>query len=400
MTERQMQVRIGALVLVGILIFFAFVLSIGKRSALFEERYSLWTSFSSSEGLAVGSPVRLAGVTVGNVTHISFGRDPRDRRIVVTLTAERRVQERIRTDSLASIGTIGLVGDKVLDITVGSHDRPALPPGGQLASTDPPDYTRLLQKGDRILDHMTHVSASLEEFLGGGEQTGKKSLSEGLRSLRNTLVQVEKGEGLLHDLVYGRDGRELLGRADRALQSMERVAKAIETERGLLHALVYSPPEETLGRFTRSADSVTRLAEGAEALLKEARDGKGLLHALLYDPEGAEILVRLGRSSERMEELVRAIREGQGLVPALLFDPERARLLDDVQATAAGLKTVTTDLAAIAARLREGEGTVGGLLEDPTIYEDLSALLRGANRSTLLRSLIRSTRDSGAQTAP
>src|SRR5574337_2126370 len=103
MTERQMQLRIGALVVTAILLFMAFVLSVGKRSALFEERYSLWTSFSSTEGLAVGAPVRLAGVTVGNVTRIGFSQDLKNRRIVLTLSVEHRVQDRIREDSMASI---------------------------------------------------------------------------------------------------------------------------------------------------------------------------------------------------------------------------------------------------------------------------------------------------------
>jgi phospholipid/cholesterol/gamma-HCH transport system substrate-binding protein len=61
------------------------------------------------------------------------------------------------------------------------------------------------------------------------------------------------------------------------------------------------------------------------------------------------------------------------------------------------LRALTGDLQAVVARLRQGEGTLGALLEDPTVYEDLSALLRGANRSLILRSLIRSTRDEGAQ---
>ena len=167
MTERQMQLRIGVLVLAAILLFVGFVLSIGRRSALFEERYSLWASFTSTEGLAVGAPVRMGGVPVGNVTRIAFGRDPKDRGIVVTMAVERRVQDRIREDSVASIGTIGLVGDKVLDITVGSHDRPPLPPGARLASLDPTDFSGLLRKGDQILEHVTRISASLDEFLSG-----------------------------------------------------------------------------------------------------------------------------------------------------------------------------------------------------------------------------------------
>lgn len=389
MTERQMQLRIGALVLVGIALFIGFVLSIGKRSTLFQEKYSLWTSFSSTEGLAVGSPVRLAGVTVGNVTRITFGREPRDRRIAVTLSVERRVQDRIREDSVASIGTIGLVGDKVLEITVGSHDRPALQTGAQLASVDPPDYFRLLQKGDRILDNVTRISASLDEFLSGGGKTEKRTLTDALRSLQTTLLEIEKGQGLAHALIYGKEGTVLLGRVDRMAQTLERLAGAIETERGLLHALIYTPEEETLGRLTRTLDR-------ADVLLKDVKEGPGLLHTLIYDRQGAELVARLDRTSERLEAFVGSLQEGKGLVPALLFDPERVKVLDDLQAAAAGLRGLTVDLQSVVTRLRQGEGTLGALLKDPTVYEDLSALLRGADRSLILRSLIRSTRDEGA----
>jgi phospholipid/cholesterol/gamma-HCH transport system substrate-binding protein len=294
---------------------------------------------------------------------------------------------------VASIGTIGLVGDKVLDITVGSHDRPPLPPGAQLASVDPPDYSRLLQKGDRILDNVTRITASLDEFLAGGESAGRRNLNEALRSLRTTLVEIEKGEGLLHDIVYGREGAQLLGRADRALQSLERVALALEDERGLLHALIYTPHEETLGRLGRAL-------AGLEDLLREARQGRGLLHALIYEPQGTEVLAGLRRAGEELEGLARAAREGKGLIPSLLFDPAGARVLEDVQAAAADVRALAADLQTITARLRQGEGSIGGLLEDPTVYEDLSALLRGANRSWLLKSLIRSTREDGAREKP
>jgi phospholipid/cholesterol/gamma-HCH transport system substrate-binding protein len=382
---------------------------------------------------------------VGNVTRIAFGRDPKDRRIVLTLSVERRVQDRIREDSVASIGTIGLVGDKVLDITVGSHDRPGLRPGAELASTDPPDYAQLLKKGDRILDNVTRITASLDEFLAGGESTGKRNLNEALRSLRTTLVEVEKGQGLLHDIIYGREGAELLARMDRTVQSLEKVAKtvevegspllvrmdrtlqsveklagtleteagpllsrvdrtvqsleniakALETEDGLLHALIYTPKDETLGRLTQSLNTL-------DEILRQARDGQGLLHMLLYESEGAELLARLNRTSEHLEGLARAAREGKGLLPSLLFDPAGAKVLEDVREVAADLRGlaaemrgVAGDLQTITTRLRQGEGTIGGLLEDPTVYEDLSALLRGANRSMLLRGLIRSTREEG-----
>ncbi len=396
MTERQMQLRIGTLVLAAILIFMGFVLAIGRRSALFEERYSLWTSFNSTEGVMVGAPVRLAGVTVGNVTRLSFGREPKDRHIILTLSVERRVQDLIREDSVASIGTIGLVGDKVLDIAVGSFDRPPLAPGAQLASVDPPDYSRLLQKGDKILENVSRITATLDEFLAGGESAaGKRNVSEALRSLRTTLVEVEKGEGLLHNIIYGREGADVLVRLDRTVRSLERVAQAVETEPGLLHALIYTPQEDTVGRLTRAL-------AGLDDLLREVKEGRGLLHALVYEPQGTELLARLRQTSDELEGMVRSVREGKGLLPLLLFEPAGGKVLEDLMAAAADLRGLAADLrpaagnlTEITARLREGEGTLGALLEDPTVYEDLSGLLRGANRSWLLRSLIRSALKEG-----
>jgi phospholipid/cholesterol/gamma-HCH transport system substrate-binding protein len=130
------------------------------------------------------------------------------------------------------------------------------------------------------------------------------------------------------------------------------------------------------------------------------REGRGLLHALIYEPRGTEILARLDRMAEEMEGLVRAAREGKGLIPSLFFDPAGAKALEDVRAAAADVRAAAADMQVIAARLRQGEGTLGALLEDATLYEDLSALLRGANRSWLLRNLIRSTRDDAARENP
>ncbi len=391
MTQAQMQLRIGVLVLTAIVLFMGFVLAVGKRSALFEERYSLWTSFGSTEGLAVGAPVRLAGVTIGNVTQISFSPELRNRSIIITMSVEQRVQNRIREDSLASIGTIGLVGDKILDITVGSEDRPVLKAGAHIASENPIDYSALVRKGDRILDNVTRITGSLDAFLGGQEaSTGKQNLNEALRSLRATLVEVEKGNGLLHTLIYGTEGNAILARLDRTAQSLEHTAQAIENGQGLLHALIYSSSENTIGQLTQA---LTKLDD----ILREVKEGRGLLHTLIYDPQATAIVTRLDHTSQELEEFVRAARQGKGLVPSLLFDPAGAKVLADLESTAKDMRAMAADLATVSARLRQGEGTLGALLQDPTIYEDLSSLLRGANRSILLKGLIRSTVKGGEQ---
>ena len=388
MTERQLQLRIGVLILTAILLFVGFVLAIGRRSALFEERYSLWTSFSATEGLGVGASVRLAGVPVGNVTRITFGRDPRERGIIIWLSVERRVQERIREDSVASIGTIGLLGDKVLDVTVGSADKPPLRAGARLASVAPIDYGALLQKGDEILSHVNRITASLDEFFAGSAQTEGRSLNEVVRSLRTTLLEVERGQGLAHEVIYGKEGVRALTSLEQTATRLERLVAEVEQGQGLLHSLIYTPDRDSVGRLARSAESL-------EALLRQAREGPGLLHTLLYDPEGPEMVARLNRTSERLEQLVASVQEGQGLLPALLFDPTQKQLLIDLQTSAASIRQAATDIQRLTDRVAAGQGTLGALIEDPTLYEDLSALLRGANRSVLLRGIIRGARENG-----
>jgi phospholipid/cholesterol/gamma-HCH transport system substrate-binding protein len=129
----------------------------------------------------VRAPVRLAGVTVGQVARIGFGRDPGDQRIAVDLSVDRRFQEKIRDDAVATISTIGVVGDKYVDLTVGNPDRGVLEPGAMMSSIDPPDFGKLLQHGDQIVASLNKLTTALTE-----------------------------GRGLLHALVYDPRGERIL----------------------------------------------------------------------------------------------------------------------------------------------------------------------------------------------
>ena len=400
MTEREsrVQLRVGLFVLAAVILFVVFVLTIGSQTRVFQTGYMLRASFSSAEGLIVGAPVRLAGLTVGNVTRIGFGRDPGDKRIVVDLSVDRRVQERIREDSVASIGTIGLVGDKYVEVTVGSPDRKALDPMALLHTIDPMNYAQLLAKGDQIMTSVSKLALTMEEFFAGaGSVDTRRNLVAIIGSLRRTLAEVETGKGLLHALIYDEKAGELVGSlgaaagtvakagdafgrvagaAEATLGEAQTILRDVRQGQGLLHALIYGRADETLGRLAGALGTL-------DELMREIREGQGLLHALIYDKEAGQTLARLARAGQAIEDLVRAAKEGPGLVHALIADPKGARLVSDLADAAADLKVVT-------GRVARGEGTLGALLDDPTLYEDLSTLLRGAERSWILRSVIRS----------
>jgi phospholipid/cholesterol/gamma-HCH transport system substrate-binding protein len=384
----RLRFRVGLFVGGVLVLFMAFVLVIGSQSRLFEQRYFLRTSFADVQGLITGAPVRLAGVAVGTVTQIGFSQDAADPRLRVEMAVDARFQDRIRSDSVASIGTIGLVGDKVLEITVGSAAARILEPGEAVRSVDPRDYSHFVDKGALLLDEVTKtaetVNRILVEFEGGDSQ---RELTATLGSIRRTLAAVEKGPGLLHTLIYGREGAALLADLGQAAASLKGVGARLEKGEGLLGAL--TRPDSALAR-TLEAD-LTKL----EQILDAVQRGEGTLHALIYGTEGKALVKHLEEAAAsvrgvagRLERVVGSLERGEGVLGTLLTDPQSKALLTDLRGAAASLREVT-------GRLERGEGTLGALLDDPTLYEDLSRLLRGAERSALLRSLIRSTIDSG-----
>ncbi len=302
MRERELALkfRVGLFVSALVLLFAAFVLAIGTQRRLFEERYTLTAAFRDIQGLIVGSPVRLAGLTIGTVSHISFSSDPADPRIHVEVSIDRRFQPRIREDSVATIGTIGLVGDKIFEITAGSEQARILAPGERLKSVEPVEVAGMIAKGGEAIETVAEAS---------------RSLTENLQTLKGILEAVEKKQGLLHALVYDEAGGKVI----------QDLAPLVQT---------------------------------------------------------------LNRNATRLEEILKAIHEKEGLLHALVFDEGGEVLLQDLRSLASDLKAISGDLA-------EGRGTFGALLQDPTIYEDLSSLLRGAERSWILRGLIRSSVRSG-----
>jgi len=312
--ERSMRLRVGIFVLGLLVLFVVFVLTIGGRSRIFERRYSLHAFFGNIEGLNVGAPVHLAGVSIGTVSAITFGKDHASKKIRVTMSLDAKLQDRIREDTIASIATIGLVGDKVLELTVGDPEKNPLAPGAVVATIDPPDYAKLLQKGDQIVENVVRISDSLSQMFAGGKgETARRDLAEAIGSLNRIMGEIERGKGLLHALLYDAKSREAL-------------------------------------------DDVKQAARGLNELITQSREQKGLAHVLFADPRAGHIMA-------------------------------------DLEQTSKNLKLVSD-------RLAKGEGTLGALIDDPTLYEDLSSLLRGANRSLILRTLIQSSRQAGGPAEP
>ena len=295
MREREVAIRfrVGLFVSILVLLFVAFVLAIGTQTRLFEERYTLKAAFRDIQGLIVGSPVRLAGLTVGTVNHISFSSDPADPLVHVEVTIDRRFQSRIREDSVATIGTIGLVGDKIFEITVGSEQARILAPGERLKSVEPVELAQMIA-----------------------------SLTESLGALKEVLGEVEKGSGLLHALIYDEAGGRfvqdlapLVQTLNRNAARLEEILQRVHEGDGLLHALVFDEGGKALLEELKGTVSTL------ERFIGQLEGGHGFLGALLTDPQGAQILQDLRTVASDLKVISSDLAAGRGTLGALLQDP-------------------------------------------------------------------------------
>ena len=146
--------------------------------------------------------------------------------------------------------------------------------------------------------------------------------------------------------------------------------------------------------------SLVGLFASAQDILEEVKTGDGILHTLIYDDEAAKAFKDLQVASANLAALSSELRDGKGVLPALFNDPKTKESLDKALASMANLDKASTDAAVAAASLRsimervdKGEGTVGALINDPAMYDDLMALIGGAKRNRILRGVIRHTID-------
>ena len=364
-----LQIRIGAFILAGLLVFFAIIYLLGAQARYFERKYDLIAEFTEVGGLIEGATVRLAGVQIGRVTGVELPEQPGGK-VRVTVTIARRFSERIRRDSEAKIVTQGLLGDKIVEIVPGTTAVPALKPGDLLVTEESVEMSQMFRAGAETLQTVKELAESLK---GTAERVDRIAR------------EVETGKGLVHALIY--DEPHALTRLNAILTRTQSLLTRTEQGEHAVGVLLSPESAKSVRSLLAAMDSISRTAEKLEA-----RDN--LLSALLHDPQYKSVADDLRVVAHNFRDVSERVAQGQGLLGQLTRDGPDSKL-DSLGDATADFRVAMANLRAVTDRLKAGEGTVGALLEDPTVYENLVQFLEGSRRSFLLRSLIRSTIDAG-----
>ncbi len=329
-SERKREAMVGLFVLVGIGAATMMIVMLGSEQRIFEERIQLRAIFGNVSGMRVGAPVYVAGLSVGTVEQLRFVPPGEMRRtegpapgasegadrvaeIEVVMKIEERFRRQIRDDSVATVGSVGLLGDKSIEISVGSVAEPIVEPGAVLTTVDPLSLTD-------VLDEVQPMAKKLEQILGDisiltGQMSSEDStLMTGLDSLSNILQKIDRGEGTIGALVNSSTTVEelddLLGSARDAvaeirvatedlpptMSSVRQVAAEVEELSVSLRRTAERFPaiaadlQEIVENLRLASQSLPTLSVQAEQGVRKASD--------VFDAAGKSILLRGNMPSE------------------------------------------------------------------------------------------------------
>lgn len=153
--------KLGMFVIIGILLFIGTIYFIGINRNLFVSTFKLKSHFKNVSGLKVGNNVRFSGINVGSVDEIEFVSDTV---VVVKLLVRKEVQQYIKTDAMASIGSDGLMGDKVLTISPGTDSKMIVKDNANIASINAIEMEDIMKSVKTTVDNASVITEQLAEF--------------------------------------------------------------------------------------------------------------------------------------------------------------------------------------------------------------------------------------------
>lgn len=226
--QKMNQLMVGVFVVLGVILGVYLIFVMGSKTGFFRSTYQLNARFRDVKGLHPGSEVSLSGLRIGIVKEIQVATDD-SKEMVAVLQVSSATRDQIRADSIATLKTQGVLGDKYIELTIGSTNEKALVSGDTLKSTEAGD---ILSKSGSLVEGLSRY---LKE--GGDLDSLVKNLARFSDNLVQLSQQVKKEKSIMNELFYGTSGRNL----NDALSHLDSIMKKIDGGDGTLGSLVNDP---------------------------------------------------------------------------------------------------------------------------------------------------------------
>lgn len=349
MSSKGRSLKVGVFVIVAIVLATVTVFLIGDNRRVWDRKVTYHAAWDDVVGLKPGSAVRMAGIDVGSVTDVKPADDPKDAKIYVTIKVARKESVRVRKDSTITIVGKGLLGDKMVELSIGSPTEDPIPENGTITSRAPSDLGQMMTEAQDIAHQAKLTMQNVQRL---SEQMADPEMTENLR---------------------------------KSVRSLHEILDGVAHKNGVAHRLIYDEEEgrrvaSMLANLDNASANVNQISANAREISEHAKSGPGLVHTLVYDDKLAsgttDAMVELSRS-------LTALRTGNGIGHAIVYgDDSSQHIMGNVSA-------MSDDLRDIMSNVKAGRGTIGGLLVDPSIYEDIKSMVGNVERNDVLRAIVR-----------
>jgi phospholipid/cholesterol/gamma-HCH transport system substrate-binding protein len=261
--------RVGFFILMGVILFVVAIFLIGEKSQFFSSTFFVSVNFSSAEGVKPGAVVVLSGYNVGTVSDISLSSNADSVRLLLRINES--VHQFIKQDSKAEIKQEGLVGNKIINLQIGSPSLEPIRNYGMIDGVPPFALTSLADNVTSITDSTKVISAEL----------------------KNLFVRMNRGQGTLgkfltDDAVY-ENLKDITAQVNASLKltvdQLNRLAMILSKTSLSVNLLV--------AKVDTTVDNTNKITHEVDVLLENINGGKGTVGALLSDRKLYDTLVGL-----------------------------------------------------------------------------------------------------------
>ena len=327
---RWSQLRVGITVIVAAIALAVLIFFMSGEIGFFTSRITLLAYFDNTEGLKVGAPVALQGVTIGNVKDVRVVPDRQLDPVQITMRVNTKYQFFLRKDTIATIETAGVLGESFIDLDSKKAKGPPVKDGDVLVPANAPGLQDVVRASQTTLGNLDVLVQRLDRIV----------------------QQVESGPGTLHGII---NDPTLLNRANAILGQIQTLINDVNSGKGTIGELL---KDDTMARkINTSLDKIN-------VIIDDVNQGKGNAGLLLKD---RALYDNANQAVAKTNKLIDDINNGKGLIGKLAKDEAFAKKLDDT----------IDQLSKIAAKLNDTSkpGSLGLLIQDPSVYNNTDQLL-------------------------
>lgn len=269
------KIRLGIFVIFGTLVFIAAIYFIGSKQLFFGNTENLKATFDNVNGLQLGNNVRFSGVNIGTVRKISIVNDTT---ISVEMAIDEKIFPLIKKDALASIGSDGLVGNMIINITSGKTNSTSVTPGGTINSIKKIRTEELLNTLS-----LTNKNASLlsNDLLKISNEIANGKGTLGL--LLNDTVMASDLKLTLHYLKLSSKG------TNQSIEILNRTLANLDNKNNVIGVLkdsaVANNIKKVIQNLNKSSSDINAVVANLNSTVTNLKDGKGAINYLANDPK-------------------------------------------------------------------------------------------------------------------